>query len=136
MYQGAIRDYPEVTGWPALCTIYVGRGLPSVMETVDASAFDLEIMNRIGDRFLDERGICWAGGPYQMTIAATPEMNSPAGMQTEEPVPLLQGSRPMIPDDLAVYEPPAQQQGGADTPQAEPDTMDAGHFMGPAMGGI
>lgn len=104
VYQGAIRDYPEIADWPALCTVYVGRGLPSVMETVDASAFDLEIMNRIGDRFLDERGICWVGGPYQMTIATTPKMNAPAGMQTEEPVLLLQGSRSMIPDDFAVYE--------------------------------
>ena len=109
VYQGAIRDYPEVTDWPALCTVYVGWGLPSAMEPVDASAFDLEIMNRIGDRFLNERGICRAGGPCQMTIAATPELTAPAGIQTEEtpaegPVPLLQGSRSMIPDDLAVYE--------------------------------
>lgn len=32
-------------------------------------------------------------------------------------------------------EPPAQRQEGADTSQAEPDVMEAGHFMGPAMGG-
>ena len=72
VYQEAIRKYPEVAEWPALCTVYTGRGLPTAMGTVDASNFDLEIMNRIGDRFLDERDVCWLGGPYQMTIAATP----------------------------------------------------------------
>ena len=72
VYQGAVRDHPEVTNWPALCTVYVGRNLPTALGTVDASDFDLEIMNRTGDRFLDERGVRWLGGPYQMTIAAAP----------------------------------------------------------------
>ena len=72
VYQDAIRKYPEVAEWPALCTVYAGRGLPTALGTVSASDFDLEIMNRTGDRFLDERGVRWLGGPYQMTIAAAP----------------------------------------------------------------
>ena len=52
VYQEAVRDYPNVKNWPALCTVYVGRDLSSAWGTVDACDFDLEIMNRIGDRFL------------------------------------------------------------------------------------
>lgn len=69
VYQDAIRNYPEVTSWPALCTVHVGRGLSSALGTVDASDFDLEIMNRTGDRFLGERGVSWLSGPYQMIIS-------------------------------------------------------------------
>lgn len=69
VYQKAVQDYPEIRNWPALCTVYVGRDLNSAFGTVDACEFDLEIMNRIRDRFLDERGIRCVGGPYQMTIA-------------------------------------------------------------------
>ena len=72
VYRGAVRDYPEITNWAALCVAYVGRGLPSALGTVDASDFDLEIMNRTGNRFLDEYGVRWLSGPYQMTIAAAP----------------------------------------------------------------
>ncbi|WP_347288161.1 hypothetical protein, partial [uncultured Alistipes sp.] len=72
VYQGAVRDHPEITNWATLCVVYVGRGLPSALGTVDASDFDLEIMNRTGNRFLDERGVRWLSGPYQMTIAAAP----------------------------------------------------------------
>ncbi len=72
VYQEAVRDYPEITDWPTFCTVYVGRGLSSALGTVDASDFDLEIMNRTGDRFLDEQGIRWVGGPYQMTISTAP----------------------------------------------------------------
>ncbi len=84
VYQEAIRKYPEVAEWPALCTVYAGRGLSTALGTVDASDFDLEIMNRIGDRFLDERGVRWLGGPYQMTIAAAPaeSLDVPALFQT------------------------------------------------------
>lgn len=72
VYQDAVRNYPEVTDWPALCTVYVGRSLPSALGTVNASSFDLEIMNRTGDRFLKTQGVHCVGGPYQMTIAAVP----------------------------------------------------------------
>lgn len=72
VYQDAVRNYPEVTSWPALCTVHVGRGLPSALGTADASSFDLDIMNRIGDRFLDQQGVRRVGGPYQLTIAAVP----------------------------------------------------------------
>ena len=70
VYQKAIRDYPEIRDWPALCTVYVGRDLPSAFGTVDACEFDLEIMNRTGDRFLNERGVSCVGGPYQITVSA------------------------------------------------------------------
>ena len=71
-FQQLTLGYPERDEWPALCTVYAGRGLPTALGTVDASDFDLEIINRTGDRFLDERGVRWLGGPYQMTIAAAP----------------------------------------------------------------
>lgn len=108
VYQDAVRKYPEIPNWPALCTVYVGRDLPCALGTVDASDFDLEIMNRTGDRFLNEQGINWAGGSCQMTIAATPELTASAEMQTEkqteEQSSRLQGSRPLEPDDFTVYE--------------------------------
>jgi len=63
-----VRDYPEIKSWPALCTVYVGRDLPSALGTVDASDFDLEIMNRAGDQFLKERSVRWVSGAYQMTV--------------------------------------------------------------------
>lgn len=68
IYQEAVRDYPEIKSWPALCTVYVGRDLPSALGTVDASDFDLEIMNRAGDQFLKERSVRWVSGAYQMTV--------------------------------------------------------------------
>ena len=76
VYQDAVQTYPEVTDWPALCNVYVGRGLPSALGTVDASSFDLEIMNRIGDRFLRERGVHCVGGPYQMMVSHEPDISS------------------------------------------------------------
>ncbi len=80
VYQDAVRDYPEITDWPALCTVYVGRSLSSALGTVDASDFDLKIMNQVGERFLDEQGIRWVGGPYQMTVPTAPmqSQNEPA----------------------------------------------------------
>ena len=59
IYQEAVRDYPEVTSWPALCAVYVGRNLSPACEAADASDFDLEIMNRAGAQFLNERGVRW-----------------------------------------------------------------------------
>ena len=76
VYQDAVQVYPEVADWPALCTVYVGRGLASALGTVDASSFDLEIMNRAGDRFLNQQGIRCVGGPYQMTVFNEPAMSS------------------------------------------------------------
>ena len=71
-----MQVYPEVADWPALCTVYVGRGLASALGTVDASSFDLEIMNRTGDRFLNQQGICCVGGPYQMIVSQEPAISS------------------------------------------------------------
>ena len=71
-----MQTYPEVTDWSALCTVYVGRDLPSALGTVDASSFDLEIMNRTGDRFLNQQGIRCVGGPYQMMVSHEPAISS------------------------------------------------------------
>lgn len=72
VYRDAVRQYPDVQNWVTLCVTYVGRGLPTTLWTVDASGFDLEIMNRAGDSFLKAEGVRWSSGPYQMTIAAEP----------------------------------------------------------------
>ena len=109
VYRGAVRDYPEITNWAALCVAYVGRGLPSALGTVDASDFDLEIMNRTGNRFLDEYGVRWLSGPYQMTIADTLEMAKPeiipeaTGWMSIQ-YPFLQGSRALTAEDLDIQE--------------------------------
>ena len=109
VYQGAVRDHPEITNWATLCVVYVGRGLPSALGTVDASDFDLEIMNRTGNRFLDEYGVRWLSGPYQMTIAATLEMAKPeiipevTGWMSIQ-YPFLQGSRTLTAEDLDIQE--------------------------------
>jgi len=109
IYQEAVRDYPEITSWPALCTVYVGGNQPSALGAVDASDFDLEIMNLAGDGFLKERGIRWTCGMYQMTVpgaqsAAAPEKTRTEEIQAEEVNPLLLGERPLEPDDLAIFE--------------------------------
>ena len=78
VYQNAVRKHPEITDWPALCAVYVGHGLTSAPGTVDASGFDLEIMNRMGDRFLQEGGIHCVGGPYQMNLSAPSQEKSAA----------------------------------------------------------
>ncbi len=72
VYQDAVRAYPDVQNWVTSCITYVGCGLPTALWAVDASAFDLEIMNHAGDSFLKEQGIRWSSGPYMMTIAAEP----------------------------------------------------------------
>ncbi len=73
VYQEAVRDFPEVKSWPAICTVYMGRGLRFESEAVDATAFDLEIMDRAGDSFLEQRGVRWTCGFYQMTVLTGPE---------------------------------------------------------------
>ena len=109
VYQGAVRDHPEITNWATLCVVYVGRDLPSALGTVDASDFDLEIMNRTGNRFLDEYGVRWLSGPYQMTIADTLEMAKPeiipeaTGWMSIQ-YPFLQGSRALTAEDLDIQE--------------------------------
>ncbi len=108
VYAKAVQTCPEITSWPALCTVYVGRGLDSAWGTADACEFDLEIMNSAGDRFLDQRGVRWVGGPYQMTVSAVPEMTAQEGQ-----IPLLLGDRPLTPDDLEVCEHFATNSGGS-----------------------
>lgn len=85
VYQEAVQKYPEVVDWPALCTVYVGCSLPFALGTVDASDFDLEIMNRAGDSFLEEPSIRWLCGPYQMIVPG-------AQMQSQDrPAPFQMG---------------------------------------------
>lgn len=85
VYAKAVQTYPEITEWPALCTVYVGRGLDSAWGTADACEFDLEIMNRAGDRFLDQRGVRWVGGPYQMTVSVEMRMEQSLEPSQDEP---------------------------------------------------
>lgn len=99
VYRDALRQYPEVKEWPALCTVCVGRDTLSAIESVSACAFDLEILNRIGDRFLKEQDIHQAYA-QQMVLSA-----SPANVQEETGQNMfLRGSRPLIPNDLEVCE--------------------------------
>lgn len=72
VYQDAAQKYPDIRSWVTSCVTYVGCGLPTALWAVDASAFDLEIMNRAGDSFLKEQGIRWSSGPCMMTIADEP----------------------------------------------------------------
>lgn len=58
--------------WPALCTVYTGGGIGCYL--YDADEFDVGIMNEAGDDFLDEPGIVWLGGPYEIEITCGPEM--------------------------------------------------------------
>lgn len=67
LYKRMTRQYPEVTEWPSICTVYVGRGLDCAAETVDATDFDLGIMREAGDRFLKQPGIR-AMGAKQLCI--------------------------------------------------------------------
>ena len=104
VYQDAIRKYPEVSSWPALCTVYVGADMRIPSGAADASSFDLEIMNRAGDSFLAQPGVCRLGGLYQMTIAAGPEMALAAEHHPSIQYPSLQGDRPLTPEDLEIQE--------------------------------
>ena len=104
LYRDALRDYPEVTSWPAICTVYVGGDLRFPSKAVNASAFDLEIMNRAGDRFLEEQGVCCAGGIYQMTIPSAPEATQAEETLPAIEYPRLQGCRLLEPEDLDIQE--------------------------------
>lgn len=104
VYQEAVRAHPDIVEWPALCTVYVGRGLRSPSQAVDASDFDLEIMNRAGDRFLDEPGVCRLEGFYQMTISSGTEEAQAAENRPSIQHPGLQGSRPLEAEDLDIQE--------------------------------
>lgn len=100
VYRDALLRYPEVKEWPALCTVCVGRDLPSAIGTVSACAFDLEILNRIGDKFLKEPGVQQVYS-RQMTISASPAM---AESWRSVQYPLLHGNRPLTAADLDVQE--------------------------------
>ena len=85
VYQDVVRKYPEIADWPALCTVYVGHDLSSALGTVDASSFDLEIMNRAGDSFLKEQGVRCVSGSRQMVVPAGPAQSQ------DSPDPLQMG---------------------------------------------
>ena len=100
VYRDALRQYPEIKEWPALCTVCVGRDMPSAIGAVNACAFDLEILNRIGDRFLKEQGVQRVYS-RQMTITASQATtNSWRSVQ----YPLLQGNRSLTAADFDVQE--------------------------------
>ena len=104
VYQDTVQKYPEVSSWPALCTVYVGADIRIPSRAVDASNFDLEIMNRAGDRFLAESGVCRLDGFYQMTILSLPESVLAAEHNPSIQYPYLQGYRPLMLDDLEIQE--------------------------------
>lgn len=100
VYRDALRQYPEIKEWPALCTVCVERDMPSAIGAVNACAFDLEILNRIGDRFLKEQGVQQVYS-RQMTITASQATtNSWRSVQ----YPLLQGNRSLTAADFDVQE--------------------------------
>ena len=74
LYNEASRQYPEVSDWPTLCVTYAGGNRETALGTIDATEFDLRVMNRTGDRFLDRLGIRWLGGPYELTVTIGPAM--------------------------------------------------------------
>nr|WP_325213862.1 hypothetical protein [uncultured Oscillibacter sp.] len=74
LYERLLRQFPEITEWPSICTVYVGRGLDSALGTVDASSFDIAVIRGAGDRFLDLPEIRFVGGR---------ELNIPAGEMTQ-----------------------------------------------------
>lgn len=57
VYERARRLHPEITEWPALCTVCTGHGLNFPAGAVPANEFDLEIINSVGDHFLKERDV-------------------------------------------------------------------------------
>ena len=65
LYRNLSRQYPEVGSWPAVCVVYNGGGRDTPIGVKNASDFDLEIMNRSGDRFLDLPGVHRMSGPYE-----------------------------------------------------------------------
>lgn len=69
LYAQLSEQYPQIANWPAVCVVYNGGGLDSVIGVRDAAEFDLDIMNQAGDRFLDMPGVRWAGGPYELRIS-------------------------------------------------------------------
>lgn len=73
LYRELSRQYPEVTDWPAVCVVYHGGGRDTPIGVENATEFDLEIMNRSGDRFLDLPGIRWMSGPYEFHCEPDPE---------------------------------------------------------------
>lgn len=77
LYDEASRLYPEVSEWPAVCVVYTGgreEDIFSATDIVDATEFDLNIINRTGDRFLTQPGVRWLGGPYELTVSPGPMM--------------------------------------------------------------
>lgn len=104
VYQDAVRKYPEVSSWPALCTVYVGADTRIPSGAADASSFDLEIMNRAGNSFLARFCVYRLGGFYQMTIAVGAEIELAAEYHPSIQYPSLQGDRPLMPEELEIHE--------------------------------
>lgn len=83
LYRELSRRYPEVTDWPVVCVVYHGGGRDMPIGVENAAEFDLEIMNRFGDHFLDLPGIRWMSGPYEFYCQPGLEQNTPQAI--EEP---------------------------------------------------
>lgn len=67
LYRDLTQRYPEVADWPAVCVVYRGGGRDAPIGVGNATEFDLEIMDRSGDRFLELHWIRWMSGPYEFS---------------------------------------------------------------------
>lgn len=65
-------SYGQQFDWPALCIVYAGGGGNYWLR--DADDFDVSIMNEAGDKFLDEPGVTWIGGPHKLVVASGMEL--------------------------------------------------------------
>lgn len=81
LYRDLSQRYPEVTDWPAVCVVYHGGGRDMPFGVENAAEFDLEIMNRTGDRFLDLPGIRWMSGPYEFYCEPGLDQNTPQAIE-------------------------------------------------------
>lgn len=70
LYQEFCHRYPEKREWPAICVVYQGGRDGLLLH--DATELDLEIIREAGDSFLDQRGVSWIGGPYELELSVGP----------------------------------------------------------------
>jgi hypothetical protein len=68
LYDELQVQYPDITEWPALCTIYLGGYGEGKHE--NATELDLQIMRETGDAFLDLEGVDYCKGTYEFKTHA------------------------------------------------------------------
>lgn len=73
LYQEFCHRYPEKQEWPAICVVYQGGRDSFLLH--DATELDLGIIRESGDRFLDQKGVSWIGGPYELEILTGPVLS-------------------------------------------------------------